>query len=1597
MIPTHPYFVLILFSFLSSSHAAPSSSSKFFSPPITYGSSSVFVEDKALYVQGGIFSTRDSSTGTFALSLNSSWSIRYPTITKLQDGIPTFYSPGTLLNDGITWLNIRSSSQAASYNIQAGISTPSPTISAFNNLVGLRAVTDAATGDVIIPNGYSSINNTSTNTMRYSPSTSTATPLLQPPDLNNLTFYAIAWSSSARAAFMFGGYYPLTQSDTASLYRLDSGATAWTKVETTGGPTARESACMVPANNGTKLIVFGGLRAPSTFLGDISIFDVTTSTWAKGQDGGETRARTGHVCAVSGDKFVTWGGEGALTLSNPSNVEVVSVYSMATNTWLDQYVVPGSEVPPPPSDPVPEPLALGPNIPVVAGACGAGLVVITGLLIWIYRRREARVRAAASLIYAQPSAPQDMEDGGSSLEEVPLSTIVQEKAKEAKNSSNNPQWGAMDLDAMDLNVYQEGSQLRSPQSYLNEGFRAPHSVQADLLQRQAYQWPGRTPESEEIQLLQMQIERERLLSQPTSSTSSASSTNNTVVSSPPSPLHIPEILSQILPLLSQLDLRFGASLVCKDWYRISLPLIEWTTHWTNVLTSEEWDTTLSQLSSKTTRLVCLSKSYQIRYFMTINLAQFHESWETLHKALEQLHAEDKLLLQQVIINGPVHLRSYLNPMLPYFQGITSLRLERVRTDEISLGAFFVYCPQLRSLSIDCDEQSQPIIKFGAGEVMPEEGKPLPLWSLTIKDVIISHANLLSIVTRSPELRELHAERLISLRASIHPPYDKEYFVHRNPILEALANSCPKLDSLHLSVRPISRQSTVNTTPPNDWWRQELGRFPQLRAYSFPGREARMATFPLLYDLQNHLTTLEIVGPKLTRTQEIQNRASNELWTFVSVALHTYLCKSTNLLHLKAGGVRYFADYFNAIRKVDYDGRITQTGCMDCRPGSNNKIEIGSDEDDNGWMSGVWACRNLQTLDIKLAEKDREGEQHESELKSRMMFGYLTLVCPRLQKVSIKRQIIHFNKEGGLCLVSRWNELQQLRLSAKKYIFGVCSSREGPITMTSCSDWGWLQRSSNWEGHFAEAGGIRLLQPTGSWTGSRDLCLPSLEKIEIHQSIVDRENMNLYDVKTELARIRPEVLVIETRSSGPTPSSKHLPPEILIHISSFLDPKSVHAAGKTCHQWHAAFQQHQPVQYTVCWLQDITDPEMDRTLAFMPYLPQRLSLFIPHKESCSEILLYQCHHSRDEIETRMAAIQAAKVAQKPHPMLHRLTALDFSNQTVPSSSSLTQKQVRYRCVAMLKMSPLSQLTQLSLKDVYMAPVSMIVEKCLQLRELSISFSVMGAVAWDEDQCGEGSLAESSSSAANVKIGFHSLIKWLGHFPGLHTLRLQSMRLTGNNPMYTVLDMIQAQFYSHIGTACPELRSFHISFDLVRRQQPLAIDDLQVRFACLQELSLGSADLSQTWANMLSQLFDWIHVSSLLTSFEITPSKHGPSRGGQHVDLLHVYLCSESARRLRHLRVKGIYFPAEYMSQSPPRAPSMPPGVWTCRQLETLHIRLESMRNEEATARQARQMFGYLSRVCPELRELWMARRTLYLGFNSGLCLLTRMHKLETLTI
>ncbi|KAF9912040.1 hypothetical protein EC991_000985 [Linnemannia zychae] len=92
----------------------------------------------------------------------------------------------------------------------------------------------------------------------------------------------------------------------------------------------------------------------------------------------------------------------------------------------------------------------------------------------------------------------------------------------------------------------------------------------------------------------------------------------------------------------------------------------------------------------------------------------------------------------------------------------------------------------------------------------------------------------------------------------------------------------------------------------------------------------------------------------------------------------------------------------------------------------------------------------------------------------------------------------------------------------------------------------------------------------------------------------------------------------------------------------------------------------------------------------------------------------------------------------------------------------------------------------------------------------------------------------------------------------------------------------------------------------------------------------------------------------------------------------------------------------------------PPVWKCRNLRTLHIAFRCSRsNYRFTVPllhlRTRILFGYISRVCPELRDLRIdtsfmdsanynvREPKMYLAFEGGFCLLSRLHYLERLSI
>ncbi|KAG9066830.1 hypothetical protein KI688_012742 [Linnemannia hyalina] len=84
-------------------------------------------------------------------------------------------------------------------------------------------------------------------------------------------------------------------------------------------------------------------------------------------------------------------------------------------------------------------------------------------------------------------------------------------------------------------------------------------------------------------------------------------------------------------------------------------------------------------------------------------------------------------------------------------------------------------------------------------------------------------------------------------------------------------------------------------------------------------------------------------------------------------------------------------------------------------------------------------------------------------------------------------------------------------------------------------------------------------------------------------------------------------------------------------------------------------------------------------------------------------------------------------------------------------------------------------------------------------------------------------------------------------------------------------------------------------------------------------------------------------------------------------------------------------------------------WACRNLETLHLGFkaketytpnghdDSSPRKRLITEESRILFGFIARICPQLRDLHIRKYSLDLSLEGGLCLLTQLRELEQLVI
>ncbi|KAG0371757.1 hypothetical protein BGX24_001239 [Mortierella sp. AD032] len=104
-------------------------------------------------------------------------------------------------------------------------------------------------------------------------------------------------------------------------------------------PSMRADHCMTTNDDGTKVVVYGGRPAngaPSS--GEVFILDTVTGLWTQGTSG---QPRLYAVCAIAGDQLLVWGGVATGNVIAPG---AVSLYNIATNSWVIDYTPPASYV-----------------------------------------------------------------------------------------------------------------------------------------------------------------------------------------------------------------------------------------------------------------------------------------------------------------------------------------------------------------------------------------------------------------------------------------------------------------------------------------------------------------------------------------------------------------------------------------------------------------------------------------------------------------------------------------------------------------------------------------------------------------------------------------------------------------------------------------------------------------------------------------------------------------------------------------------------------------------------------------------------------------------------------------------------------------------------------------------------------------------------------------------------------------------------------------------------------------------------------------------------------------------------------------------------
>ncbi|KFH62180.1 hypothetical protein MVEG_11819 [Podila verticillata NRRL 6337] len=496
---------------------------------------------------------------------------------------------------------------------------------------------------------------------------------------------------------------------------------------------------------------------------------------------------------------------------------------------------------------------------------------------------------------------------------------------------------------------------------------------------------------------------------------------------PRSPLDVTELLEHIISYIDEHNMRVAVVHVCRRWYFMNQH---------NLMRELVWHTTSN--SKAFARFIArIPSAGRIRWFSQFrgvakneNTPQWKQFVSAIGRNCKHLQQEtpppkygtwqrgegrkniiktDKpgnlrlrqTYLRELELNGYVLSGNDLGGLLRLLNSLTSLKINTFYKTVVPMDHFLRHCPKLLTLHLGALPNGHILILPPWIPIELQHNQTtspgnqanstvFSLRSLYLQCTILPQLELEELLGMTPHLHEL---KLINLQSyNFSPPMPQYDGIRLIQHIKAL--NLP-LTSFHFSkggseMPDMELQETLN---------QFVG---QILEWSLWGYELKYDVFKCLRLQSNHITSLEII---------------NNQWTYASTVkggLHDYLCASPHLLHLKT------PQMFFPLQRLDLN-RVDNISFMDHSLRSN--FRHSPPRQDLYIGPGVWACRRLKTLHMGF---HRHGDVNiGAPVHGRILYGYLSRVCPNLQDLQIRMSDIDSSLEGGLCLLSKLQSLQTL--------------------------------------------------------------------------------------------------------------------------------------------------------------------------------------------------------------------------------------------------------------------------------------------------------------------------------------------------------------------------------------------------------------------------------------------------------------------------------------------------------------------------------------------------------------------------------------------